>query len=356
MGNVVFSQSSLYDQKQKKEYWTAETFYAQGDYLAALEGFKKLEKVDSYYYELYYMMGDAYFALEKYNKAEPYLIMGAETNVDALYQLAFIKLYQEELDTADYYLQKFEEERKLRESRLNELDFVQLKENIKNAEEFLLNGEVVNIINLGKGVNSEYNEYVPLVSSDEELLIFTSRRKHDDLPLDPYGEPYEDVYYSKNETDGHKWGNAKLIEGEVNTKSHDACVGLSPDGNTMYVFRTNKNLVAGDLYESLFKDGRWTTPIRMSNNINNYESIEPSASISLDGSTFYFSSNREGGFGGFDIYRVVRLPNGEWSLPLNLGAKINTPFDEDAPFIHPDGRTLYFSSKGHKNMGWIRCV
>lgn len=78
---------------------------------------------------------------------------------------------------------------------------------------------------------------------------------------------------------------------------------------------------------------------------------EPSASIAPGGEEIYFTSDRPGGFGGLDIYRIRRLPNGEWSLPLNLGPNVNTAKDEDAPFVHSDGVTLFFSSKGHNTMG-----
>src|SRR5690606_28634117 len=144
--------------------------------------------------------------------------------------------------------------------------------------------------------------------------------------------PFEDIYISYNENG--EWSKAEPIPGDVNTPKHDACVGLSPDGERLFTYRSNENLIGGDIYESILIDGRWTTPVRMDDEINNYETIEPSASLSLDGKTFYFSSNREGGYGGFDIYRVKLLPNGEWSLPKNLGPNINTPYDDDAPFIH----------------------
>ena len=95
----------------------------------------------------------------------------------------------------------------------------------------------------------------------------------------------------------------------------------------------------------------WSSLAPFSSNINS-KSWETHASISVDGSNFYFVSDRkEGSFGGRDIWRCIKLPNGEWSLPTNIGPTINTAADEDAPFIHPDGVTLFFSSKGHKNMG-----
>jgi hypothetical protein len=92
-------------------------------------------------------------------------------------------------------------------------------------------------------------------------------------------------------------------------------------------------------------------PEKLPSPINTKDYTSPSATLSADGQTIYFSSNRPGGFGKKDIYRAVKLPNGKWSKALNLGSIINTEEDEDSPFIHPDGKTLYFSSRSHKNMG-----
>ncbi|MDP1747484.1 MAG: OmpA family protein, partial [Bacteroidota bacterium] len=95
---------------------------------------------------------------------------------------------------------------------------------------------------------------------------------------------------------------------------------------------------------------QWSSPEKLNKNINT-KGWEPSAFLSADGNTLYFTSNRKGGFGGRDLYKSNKLPNGEWAMASNLGSTINTPYDEDAPFIHPDGVTLYFSSNGHKTMG-----
>jgi len=118
----------------------------------------------------------------------------------------------------------------------------------------------------------------------------------------------------------------------------------------MVIYRTNENLYGGDLYISSNYAGSWTNPVKLTENINSaYQ--EASASISPDGKLMYISSNRPGGLGGKDIYRVRRLPDGQWSIPENLGPSINTPYDEDAPFIQADGITLYFSSNGLNTMG-----
>lgn len=346
-----FGQSDLYDRAQKKAYLDGESYYIYGDFLTAAKLLEPLADIDSNFFELYYLLGASYFELDEYVEAEKYLLKGKFFNSDAHFLLAQMHLYESDLEAAKKELQEFEGFYNQKVSRFKENQIKQFNQYLINAKRYIANAEIVNISNLGKQINSENGEYVPLISSDEELLIFTSRRMHKNNSLDPTGQPFEDVYYSEKGVGKTIWSKAELIPGKVNTKKHDACVGLSPDGRKLFLFRTNENLFGGDLYESNKIKGEWSVPIRMGSQINSVNNIEPSASISLDGRTFYFSSNRDGGFGGFDIYRVVKLPNNEWSLALNLGPKVNTEFNEDAPFIHPDGRSLYFSSQGHSSMG-----
>src|SRR5690606_24290856 len=141
---------------------------------------------------------------------------------------------------------------------------------------------------------------------------------------------YEDIYTS-TKTD-EIWSRAINIQAPVNSTMQDATVGLSPDGNEMIIYRASDLVPDGDLYITQRSQGIWATPQRMTDQINS-KYHEPSATISPDGSEIYFTSDRPGGFGGRDLYRIRRLPNGEWSLPLNLGPNINTPYDEDAPFL-----------------------
>ncbi|MEQ8909763.1 MAG: hypothetical protein RIC95_11255 [Vicingaceae bacterium] len=346
---TAFGQSKQYNRQQKNTFEDADSYYVYGDYYTASKLFLEIYDVDPDFREINYKLGDALFQLDEFDEALPYLEKGIGFNLDAHYQVAQIHLYQGNLQACREVIEDFKNIIEPKKSQYNFQDLNRLLEKTQVAERMMLNPEVVNIINLGKKVNSKNDEYVPLIASDESVMIFTSRRLREGNELDPSGQPFEDIYISMH-VDG-EWTKAKPIPGDVNTDVHDACVGLSPDGERLFVYRSNDNLIGGDIYESFNKDGLWTTPVRMGEEINNYETIEPSASLSLDGKTFYFSSNREGGFGGFDLYRVKLLPNGEWSKAKNLGPTINTPYDDDAPFIHPNGKTLYFSSKGHKNMG-----
>ncbi|MAY83057.1 MAG: hypothetical protein CMP59_02905 [Flavobacteriales bacterium] len=348
---IANAQFNKLDKRQKKTFLEAESLYQYGDYLGAIKSYKEIEEASKNFPEVHYYLGSAYFNLDRFAEARPYLEKGADFKRDALYLIAEIHLYNEELNEAMRTLVRYESQlNDIKDPQFDLFEIEYLKNKIKTAQELMSDPEVVNILNLGPEINSEEAEYGPLISSDESILIYTSRRLTEENKLDPTGEPFENIYYSEK-SKLNTWLTSRTIGDQVNTDKHDAAVGLSPSGDRLFVFRSNENLIGGDIYESLHKDGKWTTPVIMPNEINNFESIEPSASMSLDGRTFYFSSNREGGYGGFDIYRVVKLPDGSWSLPKNLGPVINTPYNDDGPFVHPDGKTLYFSSEGHKNMG-----
>ncbi|GAB4289818.1 MAG: hypothetical protein Kow0068_15340 [Marinilabiliales bacterium] len=139
------------------------------------------------------------------------------------------------------------------------------------------------------------------------------------------------------------------ISYNINTMEHEASIALSADGKELFIYKDDVG-EGGNIYRSVFVDGDWTKPEKLGSNINT-EYNESHATISPDGRVLYFTSDRPGGFGGFDIYYVNRLPNGEWGLAQNIGNVINTELDEAGPYIYSDGATLYFSSKGHNSMG-----
>jgi outer membrane protein OmpA-like peptidoglycan-associated protein/tetratricopeptide (TPR) repeat protein len=201
--------------------------------------------------------------------------------------------------------------------------------------------------NIGKTINSEFPEYAPVISADESVLIFTSRRPNTTGgKIAEDGSFFEDIYISYNQNG--EWTEPKSIGENINTPGHEATIGLSVDGQQLLIYKDDNG--DGNIYYSKLDGDTWQAPIKLSDNINS-KSWESHASISSDGNTLYFTSNRKGGYGGRDIYFSRKLPNGEWGLPINMGPKINTPYDEEGPFIHPDNRTLFFSSKGHNSMG-----
>lgn len=212
------------------------------------------------------------------------------------------------------------------------------------GKKFKQNPVDAEIQNIGTAVNSAYPDYAPVITADESVMVFTSRRPGAAGKLKNDGYKPEDIYitYFKEGV----WGAPENIA-SVNTAQHDASIAMAPDGSKIFLYRGAQG---GDIYVSDYKAGKWSEPENMGSPVNS-EYAETSVSMSYDGRTLYFSSNRPGGHGKLDIYKCHKGRNGEWKDPVNLGANINTPYDDDAPFIHPNGRVLYFSSKGHSSMG-----
>jgi len=218
----------------------------------------------------------------------------------------------------------------------------------KNGKEFMAHPVKTESHNLGPEINSKYADYSSVLSADESTIIFTSRREGSTGgKLDENGNYFEDIYIS-HKIDSSKWEPATNIGPPINTDGHEATIGLSVDGQKLFIYKDDKG--DGNIYTSDLNGKSWSIPQKMGENINT-TNWEPSASFSADGEYLYFTSNKPGGYGGRDIYRSKKLPNGQWAKAVNLGPEINTPYDEDGPFIHPDGKTLYFSSTGHKGMG-----
>ena len=169
---------------------------------------------------------------------------------------------------------------------------------------------------------------------------------------DDQGNYYEDIYYS--EKVNNKWSKPSLAIGDLNTEKSNSALFLSADGEKMLTSMVNTDVNKGPIgrgiYESAHNGMSWRKPRIIGNKVNS-DYWETTASLDLYENILFFVSDREGGYGGRDIWMVKKLPYGNWTEPQNLGEPINTEYDEESPFLHPDGKTLYFSSVGHKSMG-----
>ena len=222
-------------------------------------------------------------------------------------------------------------------------------ESCKNAILFVKNPENITIENLGDSINTEYPDYGPVINADESVLMFTSRRPGSKGgERGPDGNYYEDIYVSKRKTDGN-WSYPSNLALGLNSNSNEATIGLSADGQKLYLYKDNNG---GDIYYSSLNGDVWSTPVPFGEEINT-SNFEGHITISIDSNTIYFSSERSEGLGGVDIYRCTKLPNGKWSKAYRLDSTINTKFNEDAPYLHPDGKKLFFSSAGHNSMGGL---
>lgn len=206
----------------------------------------------------------------------------------------------------------------------------------------------VTIVDLDDNINSEYPDYAPTISENEQLMVFTTRRPGENMNarVAVDHEYYEEIFYS-DKVNG-VWQPAKNAGVPINTNYHNASVNISPDGKELIVYHDTNG---GDLLVSNRKaDGTWSAPQALEG--VNTEFLESSATITSDGKTLYFTSNRPGGYGGTDIYSCTLDKSGNrWTNVKNLGPLVNTELDEEGVFISANGQNLYFSSNGLAGMG-----
>lgn len=212
------------------------------------------------------------------------------------------------------------------------------------AVDYAKNNSVKNYVfapqNLGSSVNTSEPEYFPSLTIDSKELVFTRRIKNTN----------EDFYYSKSSTG--KWDMAKPMEGNVNTPQSEAAQSISQDGQWLVFTANNRRDSYGnfDLYISYLIPQGWSEATNLGGIVNS-DQWDSQPCLSPDKRDLYFASRRFGGFGGSDIYVCHLKTNGRWSEPENLGAGINTPGDDQCPFIHADNQTLYFTSNGWQGYG-----
>ncbi|MCH2215303.1 MAG: OmpA family protein [Flavobacteriales bacterium] len=306
--------------------------------------------------ELNHKIGVCYLFSTQKRKSLPYLLKSykLDSEVDP-YNIHYLLGWAYHLNSEwDRAIEEYEKQLlMLTRSEGEQIEFQnvqkRLKE-VKHGKEFELTPVRVWVDNLGSAINSAAPEYAPLISTDETLLILTARREANvgGLKDDSDNFPFEDVYYSRNS--GGEWSPLRNMGEDVNTSGHDAGSGLSPDGKTLFVFRGDVK-GGGDIYESKFKENEWSKPKQLYKTINT-EEHESAAALSFDAQSLFFVSEREGGFGGKDIYVSDWDSEKErWGEARNLGPVVNSPYDEDGVYMHPDGKTLYFSSEGHNSIG-----
>ncbi|MBS2212878.1 PD40 domain-containing protein [Carboxylicivirga mesophila] len=231
------------------------------------------------------------------------------------------------------------EDELLRQEALREIEICE------NAIELMQKPVQLKVKNLGPNINSKYDDHSPLITADQSMLFFTSRRasSYSELLFD--GQYAERIYSSTKEEE--EWDKAKSLKELFRRSGHEAGVSLSAEGTELIVYRNDVD--GANLYICQYDGENWGEPVKMEEPINS-KFEETHATTSADKQTMYFTSNRPGGLGGLDIYRVRRLPNGEWGKAENMKA-FNTQYDEETPILHPNGKVMYFSSEGHNSMG-----
>lgn len=347
---TIFSIGSAVGQDLEKDLYRANTYFLIKNYSEALPLYLKLIENGIKSPEIYYRTGHSYYnseffddqikGLEYYN----YAITNQDENVpdNARGELAELYLKDEQIEKAISTLMEYEKKVKGNEKLQAEIQ-KQLK-TARTAFAMMSMARDFQVKNMGNIINSQYTEYNPVVSADESLMAFTALRPS--TSRNRSSEKFMEQIHITYNTSGN-WQQPDKIP--VNSQYNIGTAGLSPDGQRMLIFMGG----AGNTGNLFFIDRsgkNWSAPTILSSNINS-KYMETSGSITPDGKTIYFSSNRKDGYGGYDIYRSVKMENGEWGEAENLGPKINTAANEEAPFIHPDQQTLFFTTDGDNTMG-----
>lgn len=328
----------------------SDDFYSKnsrGGFLYAIEGYFLAYEYNQNYPELNYKLGACYlnsvykpnalFFLKKAYAQKP------DVTDDILLALGLAYQYNYEFDSALMYFDLFKNNAPAAQLSQKQY-FLQTKiEECEYAKILVQSPVNVNIVNFSQ-VNTELPEYCPIINADQSKIYYTARRPDcvgASFDVDD-GQYYEDIFFS--EFIDSSWSQPVNIGVPLNSRKHDATVALSPDGNSMIIYRS------GDLYLCSKRGNKWGFPEYLEN--INTDEVENSACFSFDGKTIFFIRGKtdDATTSNSDIY-ISKFVNNQWSMPERLPDIINTPKDEDGVFLHPDGRTLYFSSIGHKTMG-----
>lgn len=311
----------------------------------ALEYYLEAEKMQPGNVELNLQIGKAYLLSDSKHYALSYISkvykLAPDQDEDLLYMLGLASQYNYLFEDGITYFTAYGKQRRQNEQIARE----KIKQCLE-ADSLIGAPVAVEINNLGAPLNSAAHDLGSIITPDESVLVFTSRREGSTGGQKTKDNEYfEDIYICYRQ--GERWTEPKKISKNINFKYHDAAAAISADGKELYLYIEEGG---GDLYRSIYDGKDWSVPEPLGPSINS-PYWETSLSLSADGNTLYFSSDRPGGFGGLDIYVSRRQADGSWGRPRNLGGIINTPANEDSPNLHVDGKTLHFSSEGHPGLG-----
>ena len=339
--------------KALKVYKAGLTAFDYVDYIGAERYFKQALEIDNKFYEAYMILGELFSKQKRYGEAASNYQKAIQ--IDSMFYMpGFFNMATSEIMSGDYEKALIHYNVYLEQKNTLEKNRNQAIRNIKNCQfaiEAMKTPVPFNPESVGKGINTSDDEYWPSITADGQTLMFTRQaRSGNSSRLN--GVYQEDFYLSY--LSGVVWGNAVNAGTPLNSGQNEGAQSLSSDGSYMYFTACDRSggLGSCDIFFSASDNGKWSLPVNLGSPVNT-SSWESQPSVNANGKMLFFSSNRPGGIGGKDLWYSVYKMNNKWSAPKNLGNIINTSGDEMSPFIHFDGKTLYFSSDGRPGMGGL---
>jgi outer membrane protein OmpA-like peptidoglycan-associated protein len=321
------------------EYEKAETY------------FKETLLIDNRFYEAYMMLGELLAKQKRFTEAAS--DYKAAVKIDSLFfKPVFFNMANAEMMSGDYQNALIHFNVYLAQKGMSEKNRILASKNAVNCEfavEAIKSPVLFNPVSAGASINTENDEYWPSITADGQTLMFTRQgRRFDKSSSD--GAVQEDFYISY--FSDNSWQKAFNAGPPLNTRQNEGAQSLSSNGNYMFFTACDRpsGLGSCDIYFSAYSDGKWSEPSDLLSPVNT-QYWESQPSISADGEVLFFSSSRPGGMGGKDLWFSRKNRKKTWTDPVNMGSSVNTGGDEMSPFIHFDGRSLYFSSDGRPGMG-----
>jgi len=359
LGLILFLGLQMHAQNKAKVTLlmaTASQKFLGNDYWGALDAYRNAQKLGEQGAKISYKIGDCHYHLKHYTYAEEYFekakALDETIDKDLFLSLGRTNHRLAKMDKAITYYKKYRSIAPERDIAL--FDVNGLIKQCEYAKQMMANPLDVDIQNLGRAINSRFDDYAPSLNAKGTIMMFTSRRSgmtHNKVDVKGDHKFFEDIFVAERESQGDSWGQAERLEA-LDTDAHDAVLSISPNAQEIFIYKNNENS-AGDIFKSqrASLEDEWSEPKKLPKPINT-SYFESSISITADGSTMYFISERPGsGMGHGDIYVTRKTGENSWSRPENLGDIINTPKDEKFVFVHPNGSTIFFASKGHLTMG-----
>ena len=351
---LLIIQSKLFSQEEKQSarqlFVEAESYYLFEEYKDALPIYQRIIRLEPDNYNVIFKIGICYLN-DKYLKSKSikYLEQAA-LHINPKYKINSYKEKEAPLEVLFYLgksyrinnllddaIKSFQRFKNLADPNEFDIDLVDYEiASCQLAKSRMKNPVYYKLQEPDEDINTNYAEINPVISGDGKTFIFTRQMQF-----------YDGVFITVKQLNG-SWSPPENLTPDFGLDGNSYSTGISFHGDEIFVYRSDD--FDGNIYSSKFVNNKWTKLEKLNDNINT-KFWESHASPSPDGQYLYFTSNRSGGYGGLDIYRSHRGKNGSWGTAMNLGPVINTPLNEETPFVANNGNSLFFSSQGHKTIG-----